>query len=124
MTGHPQITRFCAPAPVVALFEMNLINLILGENDDFLQGREALRAPFDKQKDIIHVVPDKFRTDVKALSDYIGEANFRSGLRIEVSLSEILSVVPRKRRRVDAYNSLVKYLKDEQNITLTIKARK
>lgn len=97
---------------------MNFINILLGGNDDFLRGREAYTTPVDTK---INIVPERFRTDVKALTDYIGKSKFKSGLSIDVSLSEILSIVPRKRRRVDAYNALIKYLKDEQNIILTIK---
>lgn len=75
----------------------------------------------DKQITITHIVPEKFREDVSALTNYVGEAGFKSGLSIEVSLNELLGIVPRQRKRTDAYDTLVKYLKDELNITLTIK---
>lgn len=80
--------------------------------------------PFDKQNKITHIVPNRFKADVKALTNYIGETNFKSGLCIDVSLSELLGVVPRKRRRTDAYNALIEYLKDELSITLTIKTKR
>lgn len=100
---------------------MFIKNIILGENDDFLREREASAMPDDKKIMTAHIVPEKFREDVKALSQYIGEAGFKSGLCIEVALNELLRVVPRERKRTDAYNTLVKYLKDELNITLIIK---
>lgn len=100
---------------------MKLYNIILNEKDEFLREREASVMPDDKQITITHIVPEKFREDVSALTNYVGEAGFKSGLSIEVSLNELLSVVPRQRKRTDAYNTLVKYLKDELNITLTIK---
>lgn len=106
---------------------MTLENIILGENDAFLRGREAMveGQPFETQKTTTtHIVPEKFREDVKALTAYIGEAKFKSGLNIEVSLSEILDIAPRTRRRKDAYDSLAKYLKSELDITLTIKSQK
>jgi len=103
---------------------MNLINLILGENDDFLRGREASAMPDEKKKIIAHIVPEKFRDDVDALIAYVGEECFKSGLRIDVSLGELLRVIPRKRRRRDAYDALVKYLKDERNIILTINSKR
>ena len=62
--------------------------------------------------------------DVEALEEYIGEEHFISGLSIEVTLSELLAVVPRKRRRTGAYNALAKYLSEERNIVLTIKTNK
>lgn len=103
---------------------MNIINIILGENDDFLQGREAMATPVETEKEIAHIIPVRFKDDVTALTNYIGKARFKSGLNIEVSLSELLTIVPRSRRRSDAYNSLIKYLQDEQKITLIIKKYK
>lgn len=102
---------------------MNLYSIIFGENDDFLR-REVVVEPLDKQMSTTHIVPEKFREDVAALTKYVGEARFKSGLTIEVTLAELLNVVPRNRRRTDAYSSLVKYLKDECDITLTIKSSK
>lgn len=67
---------------------------------------------------------EKFREDVEALVKYIGEDYFLFGLSIEVTLGELLAVVPRKRRRTEAYNALVNYLSDERNILLTIKSRR
>ena len=48
----------------------------------------------------------------------------RSGLCIEIELSELLEILPRERRRKDAYDKLVKFLADEMNVQLTIKSRK
>ncbi|MDE7346784.1 MAG: hypothetical protein K2N48_08615 [Muribaculaceae bacterium] len=103
---------------------MKYVNIILGEYDDFLQGREACIEPVEKQQSIMNNVPEKFQDDIKALTNYIGENKFKRGLNIELSLSELLKAVPRKRRRADAYNSLIAYLNDELNITLTLKNSK
>ena len=104
---------------------MNLHMIIFGEQDAFLRGREAVVVdPLDKQKVTTHIVPEKFRDDVTTLIAYIGAERFKNGLSIEVSLAELLDVVPRKRRRTDAYDALRKYLKDECEITLTIKSSK
>ena len=105
---------------------MNLNLIILGENDAFLRGREATveGKPLDTQKTTTHIVPEKFREDIAALTKYIGEERFQKGLSIEVSLAEILNIAPRTRRRTDAYDSLAKYLKSELDITLTIKSQK
>ena len=80
--------------------------------------------PDEKKTITTHIVPEKFRDDIAALTAYIGEEKFCDGLNIEVSLSELLDVVPRNRRRTDAYDALAKYLKAERNITLTIKTTK
>ena len=103
---------------------MNLYSIIFGENNAYLRGREAEVEPLDKQMSTTHIVPEKFREDVAALTKYVGEARFKSGLTIEVTLAELLGVVPRNRRRTDAYSSLAKYLKSELDITLTIKNKK
>ena len=103
---------------------MNLYSIIFGENDAYLRGREAVVEPLDKQVSITHIVPEKYREDVAALTKYVGEARFKSGLTIEVTLAELLGFVPRNRKRTDAYDSLAKYLKSELDITLTIKSQK
>ena len=68
------------------------------------------------------VIPEKFREDIERLKKYGVE--LRSGLCIEIELSELLEVLPRERRRKDAYDKLVKFLADEMNVLLTIKSRK
>ena len=72
---------------------MNIYSIIFGENDAFLRGREATveGKPLDTQKTTTHIVPEKFREDVAALSNYIGEERFQKGLSIEVSLAEYLT---------------------------------
>ena len=72
---------------------MTLENIIFGENDAFLRGREATveGKPLDTQKTTTHIVPEKFREDVAALSKYIGEERFQKGLSIEVSRAEYLT---------------------------------
>lgn len=77
-------------------------------------------APINTKKII---VPEKFRADVEALEGYI-DSGLTSGICISVSLSELLTVCPRSRHRVDAYDSLTKFLREEMNVTLTIKTSK
>lgn len=104
---------------------MTLHQIIFGGVDSFLRSGEAkVVAPLDKQKSTTHTVPEKFRDDVDALSAYIGEVRFKKGLTIEVTLTELLGVVPRNRKRTDAYAALIKYLKEEHDITLKIKTSK
>lgn len=69
------------------------------------------------------IVPDRFKEDIEALETYIGR-ELENGLCIKVDLSELLTVIPRARKRTDAYKTLVKYLKDEFDITLTINSKK
>lgn len=69
------------------------------------------------------IVPDKFKEDIEALENYIGR-KLESGLCIKVDLSELLTVIPRNRKRTDAYKTLVKFLKDEFGIDLIINSKK
>ncbi|MBD5383371.1 MAG: hypothetical protein HDR72_00020 [Ruminococcaceae bacterium] len=69
------------------------------------------------------IIPEKFRADIEALQTYIGK-NLESGLRITVSLQEILNVCPRDRKKVDAFNGLTRFLADEMNVTLIINSQK
>jgi hypothetical protein len=68
------------------------------------------------------IIPEKFKDDIQKLQDYCG-VELRSGLCIEIELSELLEVLPRVRRRKDSYDKLVKFLAEEMNVQLTIKSR-
>ncbi|MFI3317338.1 MAG: hypothetical protein SNF93_07200 [Rikenellaceae bacterium] len=68
-------------------------------------------------------VPRKFREDIAILDNIFGE-KFTTGLSISYSLQEILSILPRERKRVDSYAALTKYLHSERGITLAIKSNK
>lgn len=70
------------------------------------------------------IVPEKFRADVEALKNYVGESAFKPNSVITLKLSELLTIIPRERKRSDAYKSLVEYLAQEQRIVLNILSRK
>lgn len=65
---------------------------------------------------------EKYSDDIKALTEKYGE--FKIGLCIELELSELLIIVPRERRRIDAYRGLISHLQEKYGVTLTIKSRK
>ena len=69
------------------------------------------------------IVPDKFKADVEALERYIGR-NLENGLCIKVDLAELLTVIPRERKRADAYNTLRRFLKNEFGVDLIINKKK
>ena len=101
----------------------NLINKLTGEVE-YPESRQEGVAPdviINKANTVI--VPDKFRKDLEALEDYMGR-KLESGLCIKVDLSELLTVIPRERKRTDAYNTLVQYLRDEFGIDLIINSKK
>ena len=59
--------------------------------------------------------------DVALLTKRYGDLH---GLTIEIQLQKILTIVPRKRQRADAYKSLVGYLRREYDCKLIINSRK
>ncbi len=101
----------------------NLLTKLTGEVE-YPEGRLDGVSPdaiTDKENTVI--VPDKFKKDIEALENYTGR-KLESGLCIKVDLSELLTVIPRERKRTDAYNTLVQYLKDEFGIDLIINSKK
>ena len=100
----------------------NLYNLFCGSEPQ--DGRLDSAVPnVIEEKACTVIIPEKFKEDIKRLQNYCG-VELKSGLSIEIELSELLEVLPRERRRKDAYDKLVKFLADEMNIQLTIKSRK
>ena len=49
---------------------------------------------------------DKYDSDVKALKERYS-VEFETGLCIEIELSELLEILPRERRRKDAYDFIM-----------------
>ena len=67
---------------------------------------------------------EKYRKDIAALEERYGKLSTQTGLSINLTLKEALALMPRSRKRIDAYAGLVSYLKREYDITLTIKSQK
>ena len=65
---------------------------------------------------------DGFLSDIERLEKHYGELH--EGKVIETTLQEILAVVPKKRARTDAYDSLVKKLESDYRVKLIITSRK
>ena len=66
---------------------------------------------------------NKYDSDIEALR-LLYRDRFKTGLTIETSLSDILRICKRERKRADAYTGLISYLKNQYGITLTIKSNK
>ena len=98
----------------------SLYNLFCGSESQ--DGHSDCASDVIEEKEHIVIIPEKFKDDVQKLQDYCG-VELRSGLSIEIELSELLEVLPRERRRKDSYDKLVKFLAEEMNIKLNIKSR-
>lgn len=65
---------------------------------------------------------EKYESDIRAITDKYGELT--PGLCIETTLQDLLSIVPRHRPRIDAYNGLVTELRTKHGVKLSIFSRK
>ena len=100
----------------------NLINRILGLETD--SPGTGCQNSYVVKKAVPHEpIPEKYQRDIEALRQKYGDA-FKTSLCINLTLQEALSIMHRKRKRIDAYSGLVSYLKKEWNITLTITSQK
>ena len=106
----------------------NLMNALFGTNsrpDIASEPTQEVAVPV-VEKEISPSVPlhsnGKYDADVEALRNKHG--NFDTGLCIEETLQDLLTLCPRNRPRTDAYQGLVSYLKTEFGVTLNIKSRK
>ena len=101
------------------------INQLLGlEREPIPNRQDTFTAPDVTEKAVPHEpIPKKHQRDIEALRQKYGGA-FKTGLCINLTLQEALSIMPRERKRIDAYSGLVSCLKKEWNITLTITSQK
>ena len=99
-----------------------LNNLFSGEVEYPESRQDSVSPDVIESKGNTVIVPDKFKADVEALEKYIGR-NLENGLSIKVDLAELLTVIPRERKRADAYNSLRRFLKNEFGIDLIINSK-
>ena len=106
------------------MFE-NLINKILGlEREPIPNRQDTFTVPDVTEKAVSsEPIPEKYQRDIEALRQKYGDA-FKTGLCINLTLQEALSIMHRERRRIDSYSGLVSYLKKEWDITLTITSQK
>ena len=68
---------------------------------------------------------DSIAEDIKRLEEAFSNGKpLESGQEINISLQDLLKIVPRNRPRKDAYKHLQRVLKDDMGVILTIKSQK
>ena len=72
----------------------------------------------DKKKTISG---DKYIDDIEALKVFY---SLEEGTVINISLQDLLAIVPRNRPRIEAYQGLRSYLIEKYGVTLNINSRK
>lgn len=103
------------------------INRILGSERGLGSNRQVCAAPDVIEKSSIpsKPIPPKYEKDIEALKEKYGEELLSTGLCIiSMTLQEALSIMPRERRRIDAYRGLVSYLGKVWKIELKITSQK
>jgi len=70
------------------------------------------------------IIPKQFENDVMSLCAYAGLSELTRGMTLQLSLSEILDIIPKARRRTDSYRQLVSFLHDEMGVNLILTSRK
>lgn len=115
------------------LMIIEILNQQLGDEVTLLSSRKEITMPDVSTKGsqaIITkrtIIPEKFESDIAALRKYLlenGGTELKPGINISISLQELLQIAPRQRRRSDAYQSLVRYLREEMRISLIINSQK
>lgn len=101
----------------------DFIKQILETERIFISNRQEKTVPDVIGEKTVEAIPDKFRNDIEALKKKYGES-FKSGLCINISLQEILMIIPKQRKRQDAYTGLISFLKTKMGIELNITSQK
>lgn len=103
------------------------IKRILENEQIVVTSRQEKTVPDVIEEKTVYVkennIPDKFKNDIEALKKKYGES-FKSGLCINISLQEILMIIPKQRKRQDAYTGLISFLKSKMGIELNITSQK
>ena len=103
-----------------SLFDFNSRKDLENEHDE----EKVAAAPVQKNsvpaKNSV-ITDDRFSADIDCLKE---KYTLSVGSSIETNLKDLLEICPRTRRRIDAYNGLVKYLRENYDVCLTIKSQK
>lgn len=70
------------------------------------------------------IIPARFQSDIMALCDYAGVVELTRGMEIKMTLQEILAIIPKDRRRIESYQSLIGFLADEMGVALELTSKK
>ena len=87
-----------------------------------LPERNTVKVVGDITKKPEPSVYDKFKNDMELLEKRFG--SLTPGMSIIVTLTDLLTIVPRQRRRSDAYKGLINYLLSSRGVRLEINTNK
>jgi hypothetical protein len=98
---------------------MEFLYSLFGSNPGLTERQDTKLAPVVTAK---ASRSGNYEPDIRAITEKWGD--LRNGLCIETTLQELLTIVPRHRPRIDAYNGLRSLLRDKYGVELVIKSRK
>lgn len=123
-------TPLSSPGILIHEFKSNamfdeFINQILGDERVVVPSHQENKAEPDviEEKTAEIRIPKKYQEDIETLKG-IYQGDFKTGLCINLTLQNALKILPRERKRVDAYRGLVSFLKEKMGIELNIKSQK
>lgn len=123
-------TPLSSPGILIHEFKSNamfdeFINQILGDERVVVPSHQENKAEPDviEEKTAEIRIPKKYQEDIESLKG-IYQGDFKTGLCINLTLQDALKILPRERKRVDAYRGLVSFLKEKMGIELNIKSQK
>ncbi len=102
---------------------VEILNTLFGRTVKPVEREEQDITPLDKPKSDKKkvVIGDKYKADIEALKVFY---TLKEGGTIEISLQDLLAIVPRTRPRIEAYQGLRSYLSQKYGVTLDINSRK
>ena len=125
------------PSPPINEIRYDMLQMLLNSMFSAFPGiwtepkKDDVSAPIPEAQEksecapVVEVKQDSITADIKRLEEAFSNGQpLESGQEINVTLQELLRIVPRNRPRKDAYKHLQRVLKDEMGVILTIKSRK
>ena len=124
------------PSPPINEIRYDMLQMLLNSMFSAFPGiwtepKKDVSAPIPEAKEksvcapVVEVKQDSITADIKRLEEAFSNGQpLESGQEINVTLQELLRIVPRNRPRKDAYKHLQRVLKDDMGVILTIKSQK
>lgn len=106
------------------MFEKYISRILESERGFYSNRQENAEPDVIREEKTANIkIPQKYKDDIESLKGIYHE-NFKTGFCINLTLQEALKIIHRERKRVDAYQGLVSFLKKKMGIKLNIKSQK